>query len=107
MASIVLIHWLGAALGAWPLAAVQTQQEIHTAGRGWGVSAMLPEGGKNAEKMKKMAHIYRCCGFIPHFTQQTQDNNIHTLTTNMITEKRSNIFVLALSITPLVKKKKK
>lgn len=67
---------------------------------------MLPEGGKNAEKIKKMAHIYRCCGFIPHFTQQTQDNNIHTLTTNMITEKRSNIFALALSITPLVKKKK-
>lgn len=108
MASVVLIHWLGAALGAWPPGQCASTARDSYSRKGVGECPLCSQKvEKKCRKNEKTAHIYRCCGFIPHYTQQTQDNNIHTLTTNTITEKRSNIFVLALSITPLVKKKKK
>lgn len=98
---MVLIHWLGAVLRAWPQC--EPSEGGYPKGRRGAVSQLCSQIRKNAEKMKKWS-IFMGAAASSRYTQQTRNDSINTLPANMITEKGSNIFVCAFSITPLVKK---
>lgn len=68
----MLIHWLGAALGVWPRCELSS---VNQRGEAGALVSYAPRKGRS----EKTAHFHGCYSFIPHYTQQTQKNNINLL----------------------------